>query len=587
MSLPRRSIVLRMVLLTSSILTIIFAATGYLLSSSISARATQTVEQEVVSSFQAYESLWQEHTKNLQQLSRVISRMADVRAAFLTHDKATIQDTAEELWSRTSPGNALFTIADGSGKVIASLGERSPFAAGQNLGFLQKLVPGFPRQQTGFLQDEGRLFQIIVTPVYVDGSSGQELLDVLMTGFELDRTFLRSLKLASGGSDLIFKMRGSSLASTIGDSSTMHSLGSLCKANSSKGRAVRMEVGGIPFLTLSRSLPSLLPGDSGELCIVRSLANSEQALQQLRNRILVLWLAGLLAAIGCTYEVVRRMMKPVAILDRAASEIARGNYQVRIQATGHDELGRLADSFNSMCASLENARAELIRHERLASVARLATFVVHDLRNPLASIYAGAEMLVDNDLPDKQVKRLARNMYDASRGVLEILTELVSSARNKTPEPEMCFLQDLVNTAWNNLTARGLGKGVEFESNIPSDLELPLDRAPMERVFHNLLENGIEAISGPGKIRMWAEVSDHSVLLHLTDTGRGIHPELRSILFQPFASKGNVEGLGLGLALSRQTVLAHGGDLWADFDWPAGSHFVMRLPIHTARLKAS
>jgi signal transduction histidine kinase len=100
----------------------------------------------------------------------------------------------------------------------------------------------------------------------------------------------------------------------------------------------------------------------------------------------------------------------------------------------------------------------------------------------------------------------------------------------------------------------------------------------MERVFHNLLENAVEAISGKGKITLRAELFEDHLLLHIEDTGRGIDPELHSTLFQPFASKGRTEGLGLGLALSRQTVVAHGGDLWADFTCKVGSHFVMRLP---------
>ncbi len=575
---PRQSILLKLLLLISVILTVIFAGTGYFLEKTISDEAARTAEGEVLSSFRAYEALWREHTGNLAAISRVISRTADVRAAFMTNDRATIKDSAGELWSNLSAANALFTVTDGNGKVIANLSENSPFGNDETLSFL-KGDNRISQQRSGFLQKSQRLFQVVLTPVYVDATRGTALLSVLVTGFELDRSFLRSLRLASGGSDLIFKLRGHAIASTLDDKETMLQLGRACAVRQSGTGARRLQANGIAYLSLDYMLPGLVRGEAGELCIVRSLASSQRAIQILRNRIFGFWLFGLLAAIAATYEMVRRTMRPVAVLDKAASEIARGNYGAQVKIASADELGRLAHSFNSMCASLESARVELIQQERLTAVARLATFVVHDLRNPLASLYAGAEMLVDNDLPPPQIKRLARNMYQASRGMMRIFEDLLSAVRNKTQEAEPCLVLDLVLTAWNSLEQRAETKGVRFEASIPSELQLKLDRPPMERVFHNLLENAIEAMHGGGQISVSAQLTDEAVLLHVKDTGPGIDPELRPILFQPFATKGRTEGLGLGLALSKQTAIANGGDLWAEFNgWP-GSHFVLRLPV--------
>lgn len=578
MTYPRQSILIKLLLLISVILIAIFACTGYFLQKNISAQANATVEGEVLSSFRAYESLWSEHTENLASISRVISRTTDVRAAFMTRDRATIEDSAGELWAHLSSANALFTVTDGNGKIIANLSKHSPFDQEESLSFLQD-DKRISTQRSGFLQESGRLFQVVTTPVYVDATRGAGLLNVLVTGFELDPAFLRSLKAAAGGSDLIFKLRGQPVASTLEDKQTMRQIGTQCSVSNAAAGPIRVEAAGVAYFALNRVLPGLVPGEPGELCIVRSLASSQQSMEELRNHITAFWLAGLLAAIVATYEMVRRTMQPVAVLDRAAAEIAHGNYGARVNITSEDELGRLGHSFNTMCASLESARAELIQQERLSSVARLATFVVHDLRNPLASIYAGAEMLVDNDLPEKQVKRLARNMYQASRGVMEILQELLSVARNKTQAAEPCLVNDLVQTAWHGLERRAEVEGVRFDSSVPAELELKFDRPPMERVFHNLFENAIDAMPGGGFISVSAELVDQSVLLHIQDSGQGIHPDIRPILFQPFASKSRTEGLGLGLALSKQTVVANGGDLWADFTGTQGTHFVMRFPI--------
>ena len=73
-----------------------------------------------------------------------------------------------------------------------------------------------------------------------------------------------------------------------------------------------------------------------------------------------------------------------------------------------------------MCASIRQAREDLIRQERISTIGRLSGSIVHDLRNPLAAIYGGAEMLVDADLPPAHVKRLAGNIYRASRRMQEL-----------------------------------------------------------------------------------------------------------------------------------------------------------------------
>ena len=130
----------------------------------------------------------------------------------------------------------------------------------------------------------------------------------------------------------------------------------------------------------------------------------------------------LLAGLGLSYLLAKRIVEPIKRLDRAASDIARQNYDSRVPVESQDELGRLAATFNAMSASIREAREELIRQERIATIGRLSTSIVHDLRNPLAAIYGGSEMLVDGDLPPPQVKRLALNIYRASRHIQELLS---------------------------------------------------------------------------------------------------------------------------------------------------------------------
>jgi signal transduction histidine kinase len=101
----------------------------------------------------------------------------------------------------------------------------------------------------------------------------------------------------------------------------------------------------------------------------------------------------------------------------------------------------------------------------------------------------------------------------------------------------------------------------------------------MERAFANLVGNAIEAMPEGGEVRIGARVEGGDVIFEVADTGPGIAPEIRATLFQPFVSKGKKNGLGLGLALSRQTVLDHGGDLEVESEPGRGARFRLRLPL--------
>jgi len=267
----------------------------------------------------------------------------------------------------------------------------------------------------------------------------------------------------------------------------------------------------------------------------------------------------------------------VAELDRAAAEIAKQNYDYGVNVFNEDELGRLAGTFRSMCESIRQARQELIRQERIATIGQLSTSIVHDLRNPLAAIYAGAEMLVDGHLSEEQTQRLARNIYRASRGIQDMLQQLLDVVRGKSSGSELCSLREVISGAWSVVAPAADARQIELIVDLADGLECPMERARMERVFSNLFENAIEAMHSGGRISVQGEADGEAIVVRVDDTGPGISPALRGRLFQPFVTAGKKNGLGLGLALSRQTLLDHGGDLWADANSP-GARFWLRLP---------
>src|SRR5205807_9131282 len=128
--------------------------------------------------------------------------------------------------------------------------------------------------------------------------------------------------------------------------------------------------------------------------------------------------------------------------------------------------------------------------------------IVHDLRNPLAAIYGGAEMLVDADLPPVRVKRLAANIYRASRRIQELLQDLLNVSGGKNRAPEICRLREVASAACDSLATAAEAQRVTMIQEIPGEIELPLERNRMERAFVNLVANAIEAMPDGGAVRI-------------------------------------------------------------------------------------
>ena len=573
MSLKNTSLLWRILLSTSIAITVLLAATGFLVQTYAVRVSELSLEDEVRTNLQASEALWNTRAHELSAMSRIISSMSDVRAAFTTGDEATIRDSAQELWSRVSQQDAVFLVLDPGGKVIASLGGKEDEALVSTLA-LPLAMARFPKQVSGFLPRDRHLYYAVLTPVYVQSGSDQALINILLAGFEVNNKFAKTLQQSMHGSEFAFLSSGKLVASTLGAPDA----GAIKSAADSSGSLKRVQLQGEDYLALGSTLRDIEGRSIGQLLVLRSFADARRALNDLQRNVGLIWICAIVAGLASTFILARRIVKPLKQLDAAASEVARHNYEIRLPVESGDELGRLAHTFNQMCDSIRNARAELIRHERIATIGRLSSSIVHDLRNPLAAIYAGAEMLMDTDIPPSQAKRLASSIYRASRRIQELLNDLANVSRGKGEQQEICKLADVVRSAGEIIEPAAESQRVKLSVSIPDEIELPLERVRMERVFLNLMNNALEAMHDGGELRVVAKAHSGAVWVDIEDTGVGIRPELRASLFQPFVSAGKKNGLGLGLAFSRQTVLDHGGDLWVDEKSSRGARFCMRLP---------
>lgn len=562
----------RVFLATSITITILFVLAGWGLQDYALSVADQSVRSEIRASIQAYDALWKGRTQVLSATTALMAQMPNVRAAFGTRDEATIRDSAGDLWKHISDQSAAFLVLDPEGHLISSLGADSDDLAVPKIP-MKEVRARFPAQLAGYLRQGSKLFYMVFTPVYVQTSHEPLLLNVLCAGFRIDTVVADQLKTLAPSSDFAFLDKHEVFASTLESKFGYLSPGSLVPASGFDRQHIR----GHEFISLGQPLPDVAGKPIAELRILHSYENARAALTKLRRSLGLAWLVTVAVALLVSLLLTRRLLDPVKLLDRAATEIAARNYRYRVPVTGSDELSRLAATFNNMCDSIEQARADLIRQEQINTIGRLGSSLVHDLRNPLAAIYGGSEMLVDGQLPAEHTKRIASNIYRASHRVQELLRDLLNISRGETRNLEACRIREIVEAAVE--AARATGSDVNIKIAVDDCAEVLADRTRSERVFTNLFSNAIDAMPEGGEVSVHSKTEGDNLVVFVDDTGPGVPAEVRAQLFRPFVTAGKRTGLGLGLMLSRQTMLDLGGDLQLISQSGPGACFCLRFPL--------
>jgi signal transduction histidine kinase len=568
------SLLWRILLSTSIAITLLFGVTGWMVQSYANSVSQRSLQEEVKTSLEAYRALWAERARNAASVSKVISSMSDVRSAFQTRDSATIRDVAGQVWAGISAKDASFLVLDPVGNVIASLGGREIRMSGAGK-MLTLAREQFPEQCAGYVEWEGELYYVVLTPVYVQAGDEPALLNVLLVALNVNHQVAEAMKRSTNGSEFAFLMDDKVVASSL----PVNDFPKLSSGQRLQGDFWRLKIGGDDSLLLETKLPGLRGWPAPELFVIRSFAGASDAFAAWHENVALIWLGAMCVGIALTYLLAKRILRPVEALDRAAGEVIRLNYDYRVPVETGDELGRLAATFNTMCESIKAARLELITRERIATVGRLAASIVHDLRNPLAAIYGGAEMLVDSELSSEQQKRLAGNIYRSSRQIKELLQELLEVSRAGVKPAESSRLIDIVNSAADSIGPMAQSQNVTVDLHIDETAEVLVDHDRLVRVFLNIMNNSLDAMPGGGVLKITDTRDAGSIVVHVEDTGAGIDQEVWPKLFQPFASYGKKNGLGLGLALSRHTVSEHNGELWADRETVRGARFHIRLPL--------
>jgi signal transduction histidine kinase len=314
---------------------------------------------------------------------------------------------------------------------------------------------------------------------------------------------------------------------------------------------------------------------------------AEMRLEREENR--AVWATLLLAlvalAVGAAVmAMATRVLRPLRTLAERAREIARGDYQKRVDASSHDEIGALGREFNAMAAALDEREQLLIRSERLAAVGKIAAQITHEVRNPLSSIGLNAELLEEEleamDGPRQRIqeaKALTRAIVKEVDRLTEITEEYLRFARLPRPRLEHEDLAAIVSSLLEFLRPELQANGIAVEAKLDPALQVAADEHQLRQALLNLLRNAGEAMPHGGQLTVAARAVDaRNIELRISDTGEGIAAEHLPKIFDAFFST-KEGGTGLGLALTQQIIVAHGGRIEVESEPGKGTTFVLRL----------
>jgi two-component system nitrogen regulation sensor histidine kinase NtrY len=277
-----------------------------------------------------------------------------------------------------------------------------------------------------------------------------------------------------------------------------------------------------------------------------------------------------------------RLAGPIHRLTDATKRVSRGDLDVEVNVMDAEgEIGELIRSFGKMTHDLKVSREHLVRYEREMAWKEMAKQVAHEIKNPLTpmklSLQHLKQLYSDNAANfGTALEEISRTIINQIDGLSRIASEFSHFGRMPRRNPEVCDVNGLLREA-----ARLFDKNQAISFSFGLDARGPsviADHEELRRAFINIIRNGIQAMSDGGEIFLGTGVEGGMVVITIRDQGGGIPEEIRPKLFEPnFSTKS--DGMGLGLAIVRQTVNELGGTIGIESELGRGTTVTVHLPL--------
>jgi len=283
---------------------------------------------------------------------------------------------------------------------------------------------------------------------------------------------------------------------------------------------------------------------------------------------------------------IRRLLSPIQRLHDQVRAIGQGDLDQKVSVATEDEIADLGRAFNDMTESLkgylrrevETARA-LMHAQNLAMLGTASSKVTHEVGNFLNNTDMALAGLRKESLSARGEKILQILARESGR-VKTFIQQFLHFAGRPEPRTQRRPLAPIIREVFDVYQSRAGQQGVSFELNWSETLPpVNVDAGMMGQVLQNLIKNSLEAMKGPGTISVSGEVAGGRLVMTFSDTGAGMEEVVRARIFEPFYTTKGAGGTGLGMAIVKTIVEAHGGAILCRSTVGAGTTFEIRLPL--------
>ena len=286
-----------------------------------------------------------------------------------------------------------------------------------------------------------------------------------------------------------------------------------------------------------------------------------------------------------------RITRPIEMLSKASRNVGQGNFDIHVAPSSNDEIGTLAESFNTMASELKTreealgaAHQQLIQSEKMAAFGQLGAGIAHEVKNPLAGILGYTQLSLrkvqDGDPLHANLKIIEKETKRC-KGIIDNLMKFARQEKVSLMATDInCVVEDAMTIVDHQLTLHGMKLEKELAPNLP---DIMGNGNQIQQVLMNLMINAQQAMEGnPGTVRISTSLIDSDrIEVRVGDTGPGMPVEIREKIFEPFfTTKAAGKGTGLGLSVSYGIVKDHMGDIRVESEQGIGTTFIITLPVN-------